>query len=143
MKNYSLHLNKVVVKFIQMNVRKFVDEVVMKYAMKLWWSMRWSCDEVLYQNCCESLLMKFYIKIVVRVCWWSSISKLLWWSMRWSYVANLSLNLSWWDSWIISHTIYHESFVKGLWWICIESLLKVCCDKAEMKAVKDVLKYVE
>ena len=33
------------------------------------WSMRWSCDEVVVRvcwwSCCESLLMKFYIKIVV------------------------------------------------------------------------------
>ena len=83
-----------------------------------------------------------HLIVAMKICHLIVVMKIYW-----SCVANLSLNLSWWDSWIISHTIYHESFVKGLWWICDEELLKVCwnvcCDKAEMKAVKDVLKYVK
>ena len=60
MKNYSLHLNKVVVKFIQMNVRKFVDEVCDEV-----------CDEVvvmklLWWNCCESIVHKLFHKL-----WWN------------------------------------------------------------------------
>ena len=105
----------------------------------IWIKLSWKgCAKVCWWSCDEVVAMKYVMKL-----WWSSISKLLRWKCNevcdvlklcWSCVANLSLNLSWWDSWIISRIIYHESFVKGLWWNCCESIVhKLCfisCDES-------------
>ena len=94
MKNYSLHLNKVVVKGL-------CESLLMKYAMKLWRS----CDEV-----------------VVRVCWWSSISKLLWRS---------SISKLLWE--FVDEVLYQNCCDEVLYQNCCESLLMkycfiVCCE---------------
>ena len=107
--------NKVVVKFIQMNVRKFVDEVCDE--LKLWWScdevvMKYlslnCCDKALHHKLCESFVMKSWIVCcgrIVKVC--------------------------------------DENVLKNCFIDCWNVCWNVCCDKAEMKVVKDVLKYVE
>ena len=133
----------------EMNVRKFVR----KFVRRVWWMLwmkvchsivvikyciincEWKfCDQVLnsllWKNCesmwwkCVEELFHRLLNEVWNKCWnkcWNKVCVVL--KLCWSCVTNLSLNLSWWDSWIISHTIYHESFVKGLWWNCCESIV--------------------
>ena len=72
----------------------------------------WSCDEVLYQNCCDEVAMKLR---------WSSISKLL----RWSCDEVLYQNCC--DE-VLYQNCCDEVAMK-LRWSCDESFVRVCCDK--------------
>ena len=122
--------NKVVVKFIQMNVRKFVDEVCDE--LKLWWScdevvMKYlslnCCDKALHHKLCESFVMKSWIVCCGRIvkvcdenvlkncfidCWMkyemnAEINAAIMYVLCWSCVEVVSLTC---------HLIYHDEIVE-------------------------------
>ena len=76
-------VNKVVVKVLYNNLfkwmlRKSVDEVVMKFYIKIVvMKLRWSCDEVLYQNCCDEVLYQNCCDEVAMKLWWKFCESML------------------------------------------------------------------
>ena len=125
MKNYSLHLNKVVVKGLceSLLMKMCWRIVVMKFYIKIVaMKLRWSC--------CESLLMKLlreFVDEVVMKLWWSCDEVVM--KLLREFVDEVVMKLLRWSC---------DEVVMKLWWSCDEviamkfvdeSFVRVCCDE--------------